>query len=57
MFAIIMTITLIILTTNYLYHNHHIDGNATQVTEHEVQNSVRSIPKLDTLILVKVGFF
>ena len=25
-----------------------------QVTEHEVQNSVRSIPKLDTLILVKV---
>ena len=26
-----------------------------QVTEHEVQNSVRSIPKLDTLILVKVS--
>ena len=28
-----------------------------QVTEHEVQNSVRSIPKLDTLILVKVEIF
>jgi hypothetical protein len=27
---------------------------SNQVTEHEVQNSVRSIPKLDTLILVKV---
>jgi [calcium/calmodulin-dependent protein kinase] kinase len=26
-----------------------------EVTEHEVQNSVRSIPKLDTLILVKPG--
>merc|ERR1712106_1267634 len=26
-----------------------------EVTEHEVQNSVRSIPKLDTLISVKVG--
>ena len=26
MFAIIMTITRIILTANYLYHNHHIDG-------------------------------
>ena len=34
-----------------------LTANAAQVTEHEVQNSVRSIPKLDTLILVKVGLF
>ena len=40
------------------HHDHH-DGDAiaAQVTEHEVQNSVRSIPKLDTLILVKVAPF
>ena len=28
-----------------------------EVTEDDVENSVKSIPKLDTLILVKVEFF